>query len=106
MWETCIIQNKLQGKEATFYENNGNTNNISESETSITMVVQPIIFVNDLLTYFPMIFLLLISKIIQIKTTGSRIPLITCDQMLILISGAFGMRIMAAARISIPVYKK
>ena len=67
------------------------------------MVDHPMIFVAGLLTYLPMIFLLLMRRIMQTKTTGSRMPFITCDQRLIAMSGAFGIRIIPAARRRMPV---
>ena len=49
-----------------------------------------------LFTCFPMIFLLFTNNIIQTKTTGKSIPLMTCDHSEIEINGALGIRMMTA----------
>ena len=69
----------------------------------ITTALHPIMLFIGLLTYFPIIFLLLTSNIMHTKTTGRSIPLRTCDQSEIQISGAFGNKIIAAEIAIIPV---
>lgn len=69
------------------------------------VVDQPTAFWNLLLVYSPIIFLLLTMLIIDINTTGKSMALIICDQIVILMSGALGIRIMITAIAIINVNK-
>jgi hypothetical protein len=60
------------------------------------MVTQPMILFSGLLTYLPITHLFVDFIIMLTSTTGSRIPFILCDQRVIEISGAPGIRIIPA----------
>ena len=86
-----------------FQVKRGITSKVSESAMSTATAPQPIRLPNFLFTCSPMIFLLFTRSIMQIRTTGSSMPLSTCDHMEIPISGAFGIRMMMPASIMIRV---
>ena len=91
----------LQNYQSIF--NSGEKSKSDESMTRIITVLHPIILLNGLFTYSPIIFLLLTSRIMQTNTTGRSIPLITWVHTEMEMSGALGIRMIQAeiARIEV-----